>query len=246
MKIQKWQILFGVILIWISAMLYMLHYFIYRDVHQIFFYMLGNVAFLPIEVLLVTLIIHNLLNVREKKSKMAKLNMVVGTFFSDTGAELAGRFYKLDNESGKIQNQLVIKDDWTKENFLSAVRVLRKHEYNLWIDMADLEEWRNYLLGKRKFLMRLLENPNLLEHDNFTDMLWAIFHLTEELIQRKELAGLTQVDINHLAGDMKRAYKAVVFEWIEYMKHLKKSYPYLFSLAMRTNPFNPDASVYVK
>jgi hypothetical protein len=26
------------------------------------------------------------------------------------------------------------------------------------------------------------------------------------------------------------------------MKHLKEDYPYLFSLAVRTNPFNPDAS----
>ena len=30
------------------------------------------------------------------------------------------------------------------------------------------------------------------------------------------------------------------------MQHLKTAYPYLFSLAMRTNPFNPDASVVVK
>lgn len=26
------------------------------------------------------------------------------------------------------------------------------------------------------------------------------------------------------------------------MKHLKESYPYLFSLAVRTNPFDPAAS----
>jgi uncharacterized protein (DUF2267 family) len=246
MKIQKWQIVFGAGLIGLSAALYMLHYFIYRDLHHILIYLLGDIAFIPIQVLLVTLVIEGVLNVREKKNKMAKLNMVIGTFFSDTGTELAGRFFKLDNESEKIQNQLVIKDDWTDEKFSSAVSMLRKHEYNLQMHKADLEELRNYLFGKRKFLMRLLENPNMLEHDNFTDMLWAIFHLTEELIQRKELAGLTQTDVAHLTGDMKRAYKAIVFEWIEYMKHLKKGYPYLFSLAMRTNPFNPNASVYIK
>jgi hypothetical protein len=246
MKIQKWQILFGVILIWISAILYMLHYYIYHDLHHILIYLLGDIAFIPVQVLLVTLVIEGLLNFRDKKNKMAKLNMVIGTFFSDTGTELAGKFFKLDNELQKIQNQLVIKDDWTAGKFSSAVNVLQKHEYKLQIDKADLEEWRNYLFGKRKFLMRLLENPNLLEHDNFTDMLWAIFHLTEELIQRKELKGLAPADLQHLTGDMKRAYKAIVFEWIEYMKHLKKGYPYLFSLAMRTNPFNPNASVYVK
>jgi len=30
-------------------------------------------------------------------------------------------------------------------------------------------------------LLGLLGNPNLLEHDSFTDLLWAVFHLMEEL-----------------------------------------------------------------
>jgi hypothetical protein len=30
------------------------------------------------------------------------------------------------------------------------------------------------------------------------------------------------------------------------MKHLKANYPYLFSLAVRTNPFDTNASVEVK
>jgi hypothetical protein len=30
------------------------------------------------------------------------------------------------------------------------------------------------------------------------------------------------------------------------MEHLKNDYPYLFSLAVRTNPFDPNASVEVK
>jgi hypothetical protein len=30
------------------------------------------------------------------------------------------------------------------------------------------------------------------------------------------------------------------------MGHLKNKYPYLFSLAVRTNPFNPEASIEVK
>jgi len=29
------------------------------------------------------------------------------------------------------------------------------------------------------------------------------------------------------------------------MEHLKNEYPYLFSLAIRTNPFDPEASVEV-
>jgi hypothetical protein len=30
------------------------------------------------------------------------------------------------------------------------------------------------------------------------------------------------------------------------MQHLKNNYPYLFSLAVRTNPFDPQATVEIK
>jgi hypothetical protein len=31
-------------------------------------------------------------------------------------------------------------------------------------------------------------------------------------------------------------------EWLAYTQHLKASYPFLFSLAARMNPLNPDSS----
>jgi hypothetical protein len=91
-----------------------------------------------------------------------------------------------------------------------------------------------------------LENPNLLEHESFTDLLWSVFHLTEELIYRANIRQLPETDYEHLASDIKRAYTLLVFEWLSYLKHLKDDYPYLFSLMVRTNPFDPDASPIVK
>jgi len=90
-------------------------------------------------------------------------------------------------------------------------------------------------------LLRLLANPNLLEHDSFTNLLWAVFHLTDELAHRKDVNTILDSDYVHLAGDVKRAYVLLISEWLDYMKHLKVNYPYLFSLAMRTNPFDPEA-----
>ena len=95
-------------------------------------------------------------------------------------------------------------------------------------------------------MLGLLENPNLLEHESFTNLLWAVFHLTEELIHRRRLKGLPDSDYKHLSGDIKRIYHLLIAEWLEYMEHLKNDYPYLFSLAMRMNPFDANASVEVK
>src|SRR5262249_55930524 len=102
---------------------------------------------------------------------------------------------------------------------------------------------RDFLVGKREFLLTLMENPNLLEHEEFTDLLWAVFHLLEELQARKELAALPHTDLDHLTGDIRRVYCHLVIAWITYLHHLKTDYPYLFSLAVRTNPLNPSARV---
>lgn len=95
-------------------------------------------------------------------------------------------------------------------------------------------------------MLRLLENQNLLEHDAFTGLLMAVFHLAEELESRPDLSGLSELDLRHIAGDMQRAYSLLISEWLSYMKHLRDNYPYLFSFAMRTNPFDPNASPEIK
>jgi hypothetical protein len=46
--------------------------------------------------------------------------------------------------------------------------------------------------------------------------------------------------------DLTRVYSQLVIEWLTYMHHQKKKYPYLFSLAMRTNPFDEHASAIVQ
>ena len=53
-------------------------------------------------------------------------------------------------------------------------------------------------------------------------------------------------DIDHINGDIKRAFGHLSREWIFYMKHLNHDYPYLFSLAVRLNPMleHPDPLVY--
>jgi hypothetical protein len=92
-------------------------------------------------------------------------------------------------------------------------------------------------------MLRLLENQALLEHATFTDMLWAVFHLTEELAARGDLSALPDPDRRHIELDMGRAYGRLLAEWLRYVEHLKAQYPYLYSFAVRTNPFDPEAQV---
>jgi hypothetical protein len=246
MKHLHWQVGLGALLVALAAIVYVIHYLIFRDAHHIFIYLIGDIAFVFFEVLLVTLIIHRLLTEREKRNRLEKLNMVIGTFFSEVGTNLADYFSNSDPDLGKIRKELVVGKDWSEQDFGMVSEKLRNYNYGVEIGRLSLDELRQFLGLKRDFLLRLLENPNLLEHESFTELLRAVFHLAEELGNREDLKALPDSDYQHLAGDVKRVYSQLVHQWLDYMRYLKNNYPYLFSLAMRTNPFDREASPIVK
>jgi hypothetical protein len=246
MKHFNWQILLGLFLIILSVFFYLIHYLIFRDAHHIMIYLIGDIAFVFVEVLLVTLIIHQLLDQREKRSKLHKLNMVIGTFFSEVGTDLMKFFIEFDAHIDKIRKNLLVTDQWPGRQLLEVNKSLMTYDFRIESERGDLEKLKRFLIGKRDFLLRLLENPNVLEHETFTDLLWAVFHLAEELENRADVKKLSETDSRHISGDMKRAYVLLVSQWLIYMKHLKTNYPYLFSLAVRINPFDPHASPIVQ
>jgi hypothetical protein len=246
MKKINWQIILGLILALLSAVLYYIHYLIFRDTYHIFIYLLGDIAFLPIEVLIVTLIIDRVLSVREKKVMLEKLNMVIGAFFSEVGLRLLFYFSDFDLNSENVKKELININTWSEKDFVKAAAMVSKFKYSLNSRAGDLATLKEFLSQRRAFLLRLLENPNLLEHESFTGLLWAVFHLTEELEYRSDIAALPDSDYNHISGDMKRAYVILIGEWLAYIRHLKNNYPYLFSLASRINPFDDNASPIVR
>jgi len=243
---KNWIVRVALVLILASVVSYTLHYFIFHDVHHIFIYMIGDFGFLFLDVLLVLLIIERLLSSKEKKSILHKLNMVIGTFFSEVGRELLRHFSDFVINAEELEGECLICPEWDKKNFREAREKAEAFEYKMMFDVKKMEELRDFLSSKHSFLVRLLENPILLEHERFTDLLWAVFHLSEELNFRESLQGLSDTDIAHLKIDLRRAYSKIVSEWIAYTEHLKKAYPFLFSLAARINPLNPKASPIVQ
>ena len=229
-----------------SLFFYLINYLVFRDPPFMLRLLTLQLGFVPISVILITLFLNQLLVRRERRSRLEKLNMVIGAFFSEVGTTLLKAFSDFNPYRDKISKELIITNDWSGRDFASAQEHFRNYDFKIDMQMDYLEELRSILIEKRGFLLRLLENPNLLEHESFTDLLWAIFHLTEELAHRVDIRKLPDTDYEHLSNDMKRAYGLLVSEWIAYMQHMKGSYPYLFSLAIRTNPLDPNASPEVK
>ena len=242
---NRWKLYAGIGLVILSLILYTIHFMIFQDAHHIFLYLVGDIAFIPLEVLIVTLIIDQLLEAREKKQRMEKLNMVIGTFFSKTGTPLLSLLSRSDPCINTLRPSLVVRDSWTDREFAAVKSTIGHYSCGVKEDAVDLETLRSFLLDNEEFMMRLVENPMIFEHESFTDLILAISHLTEELRSRDAFTGLPQEDIIHLGGDCKRIYSLLVPEWVHYMEYLRTHYPYLFSLAMRKNPFDTEASVVI-
>lgn len=186
------------------------------------------------------------LNRREKQYRMQKLHMVTGIFFGEVGTRLLKYLVDFDPHIGQMRDDLIVTVDWTDREFARVTHRIKAYDHHVDIHKGELEALRSFLDQKSSFLLRLLENPVLMEHEHLTELLRAVFHMREELLHRDDLDKLPDTDYAHLAGDLKRAYALLIGEWLDYMKYLKGHYPYLFSLAMRTNPFNPDISPIVK
>lgn len=245
MKNRTFLILIAVILVACSALLYFVHFLVFHDEHHIFIFMLHDIAFLPLEVLIVGLVIERLLAKRESEEKIHKLNMVVGAFYSEIGRPLTATLLQSTPSRGEIIDKLHVSGTWTQKDYEKARHYIDKNGSITFEDL-DLEQLRNFLVSKRAFMLRLIENPNLLEHEKFTDLLLSSFHLMEELETRPALDNLPPNDINHIKNDILRAFRFLAVEWLDYMQHLKVSYPFLYSHYLRISPYQLHPSAVIE
>ena len=186
-----------------------------------------------------------LLQRRQEQIRRQRLHMLVGVFFSEIGTTLLQLLSGCDAELDRIREDLILDGGLADEEYARISARLEHHSFKIDPRLMKFEPMRNFLSKQGDLLLRLLENPNLLEHESFTDLLMAIFHMREELISRPAPLRLPDTDVEHLINDARRIYILLAKQWISYMVYLRGSYPYLFSLALRTNPFCEDRSAIV-
>src|SRR5208337_2839358 len=125
MKQTRWYILLAGSLILLSSVSYLIQIAVFHRTEDTFFYMLQDIAFVPIQVLFVTLIISELMSRREKLSMIKKMNMVVGVFFSEVGTGLLRHFSSVDVNLGEVKDNLLIAGDWSVHRFNGSIKFFR-------------------------------------------------------------------------------------------------------------------------
>ena len=141
-----------------------------------------------------------------------------------------------------IAAHISMKMDSSTADFKAAIKWVENTDFKVEASPELLEPVRNLLVANRDFQLRLLENPVLLEHETFTDMLWSVSHFTDDLCARQRLHELPDSDLQHIGADADRAFTRLIAQWVRYMQHLHGDYPYLYSFAVRANPLRQDVN----
>lgn len=231
MKNLKHYLFVSIILIILSFGMFFIHYEIFGQLENTVYYSVMNICFIPINILAVTVLFDKLAERRSYNERLSKLNMLVGLFFSDIGYKLLKIIVAGDESIKKEKldfNDLKSCGDW-----------LREYDHDIDFQKIDYQQLKELVVQNRDVLANLISNENILEHETFADLLIALVHLRDEivLVRYKEL---TKEDCAHLKGDVVRVYKALTFQWISYLQHLKEFYPYQYSSYMKLNPLKQE------
>lgn len=231
----NWRFKLGSLLIISSIIIYITHGVVFKDPYFTFKLFYGQLGFLPFSVFVMAFIINKFIAIREKKQKEEKSYMLLGVFFSEIGSKLIKHYNSLNNEKEIISKIANKPESWSEENLKIIQKDFEDSKIDIKIDNEDLLKLKNILNVEKDFLLNLLQNPALMEHDVISHTVWAVLHVYEEL---NILDDIEKVDKTHIKGDIERSFRALNRLWVRYMIHLKKNFPFLHSLAVRTNPYS--------
>jgi hypothetical protein len=238
-----WKHQLIVILLVISGFFFALNYLLFKDLTFMTTLVTLQLAMMPISVIILTFVLGRYIAEREREQRLDKLSMLIDVFFGEMGGPLLAVFACMDPNRQKLFEAINISNAWKHDDYRRAREFLKRYECNLVVeDLSKLSELRALLEAGRSLHISLMENPMLLEHQSFTELMRAIFHLGQELSHRSDLDCLPPSDIMHLVVDIKRAYSKLLPEWLMYMEKLSTSFPYFYSLETRMSPLNPNAS----
>ena len=238
MKKYKRTFIIGAGLIGLSIILHYVHYLVFKDVHHVLIYLLGDVAFIPLEVFFVSVVLEELIEARDERQITKKLNMLIGLFYQELGNDVLNHFVRSDEKVIADRLETTIDFEWDESKYNTLTHKIKSHKPSVMMAFIDVKHLDNLLSHHKTLIINLITNPTIHEHGPFSDVLMTLFHLADEL-KHRPLDALTKEDLEHLKIDIDRVYKQLAVEWVVYMSHLQVEYPYLFSTAVKNNPFDP-------
>lgn len=218
------------LLIAVSALIYGLQILIFHDVRNTAFYILQDFAFMPVTIAVATLVVGELIAAQEKKERQEKTRMLTSTFYTELGARLMALILRAADDGAELAS-LADRSVDCEEEERRLRRELSERDIRVSINEEIYESSRKLILDRRVALLVISSNPMLLEHEDFTDMLWGVFHLIDEFRLRGDYSRLSEEDIRHLNEDFSQVLKLMLMNWVSNARYLKEAFPNYYSTA---------------
>ena len=159
MKIQKSNIILIVILILLSVSIYYLQNQIFHQESNTIFYLFQDLAFVPIQVLLVTLLLNRFLNLMEARKKTKKINVIISTFFVGVGIEILAMMSVFNRNNDQLYHLLQMSEEG---KIKSLRKKLNDFNYEILVDQERMMRLSALLNQYRDFMLNMLGNYNLM------------------------------------------------------------------------------------
>ncbi len=115
MRLRRWQAEIAATLILLAIVVYVARWLLFssESLHnEMLRYLVDDIAFLFIQVLLVSMLVDGLMQRRARDQMLKKLNMIIGAFYTECGTDLLGRIARLDGTLEDVRDDLIPTLKW--------------------------------------------------------------------------------------------------------------------------------------
>lgn len=214
-------------LIALSASIYGLQIWLFHDARTTEFYILQDLAFVPLSFAVTTIVVGKIMDEHERRDSIRKTRMLTSSFFTAIGAALLSELMEVtetDLQSSRLMAQTE-KEVKEKQKQIETARIRVR------IDEGHYNAIRDRILNWQPELLTLASNPLLLEQESFARLLWGILHLTDEFRLRGDYSGLNESDIRHFNEDFERVLRLLLQNGVANALFLKEAFPDFYGTA---------------
>ena len=152
MNLRRWQVQIAVVLIVAAVVVYALRWILFssENLHQeMLRYLVDDVAFLFIQVLLVSILVDGLMQRRQRETMLDKLNMIVGAFFTRVRRRRTGPHRQLDGDLERCA-RTSCAPVLEGRDYERATQAFRAHKPVIELSTGDLVSLRERLTARRR------------------------------------------------------------------------------------------------
>lgn len=215
-------------LVALSALIYGIQIVVFRDLRTTEFYILQDLAFVPISFAITSVVVGVIMDEHEKRDAQRKTRMLTSAFFTGLGAGLTSALLAV-SDSQIDPKELILQSE---KELPAMQKKVMEADICVHIDEESYTKIREMILGWQSELITLASNPMLLDQECFAQLLWGVMHLTDEFRLRGEWGDLSQGDIDHFNEDFERVLRLLLANGMSNGLFLKTAFPAFWGTAV--------------